>query len=92
MSVDIEAAPGTNFYDGPGISEFSTYEYLDEYGDVPPHQEELKQQLFGDLAKDMTVQGEYMKLITSLPVKIERDDKIRAVKSVRFPWIECYYN
>jgi hypothetical protein len=67
--------------DSPSL-EYATYEYLDEYGEVPPHNEALRDQLFGKLAKSITSQGEHMKKLTELAVKVERDDTIKPIQSV----------
>jgi hypothetical protein len=81
--------------DSPSL-QFATYEYLDEYGEVPPHNGALRDQLFGKLAKSITSQGEHMKKLTELTVKVERDDNIKAVQTVSlfaYIWLaaDSYY-
>ncbi|KAF2674805.1 DEAD/DEAH box RNA helicase [Microthyrium microscopicum] len=60
---------------------FATYEFLDEYGDVPPHDEELRRSLFEKLAETLTLEGEHMEVLNTLNVQIEGRGSVPPIKS-----------
>ena len=70
----------------PGVQpmKFKVYEWLDEYGDVPPHNDNLQKELFEVLGKTMTHPGEHLDIFKGISVTFEGRGHVDAIKRVSF--------
>src|SRR6201989_2988468 len=62
---------------------FKTYEWDEQFGDVPPHNEALKNQLFKELSKTMTHTGDHFKVLNDFAVKVVGNEKIDPIAKAR---------